>query len=249
VPSRRTIQLLVLVTGAVLLTGTLTLAALSDEPSKPGPRVSEAQATGSPVAPPGEHSTSGPPAAAPARATPPAGVTCEPSWGYFDNPVMHYGVCIPPGWGFSDFTGPAPMDTVPGVQLESLHLLSPSGFPWVRGRLPFDAIATRSMLDVELDVLPAEVKVTTECEPTTPVDLDGARALACEQFYDSTGLPASSGPLRAIKVIVPLLQTPSDDPAGNLEGARLLVIMRARATASAKEVDTLWKIARSVRAY
>ncbi|MGZ6497021.1 MAG: hypothetical protein ACXVD9_12985 [Actinomycetota bacterium] len=136
---------------AMLLAAALTFVAAglgaagaaSDEPSKPGPSIAEG--TGRTI----EQSS----LTVPARAPAPGG-RCPQAWSYFDNTVMHYGLCVPPGWGFSDFSSPDPMDAVPVPQLENLHLLG-DAFPWVPGRLPFDVIQASGALDVELDLLPA----------------------------------------------------------------------------------------------
>ncbi|MGZ4140673.1 MAG: hypothetical protein ACXVD8_11995 [Actinomycetota bacterium] len=231
---------------AMLLAAALTFVAAglgaagaaSDEPSKPGPSIAEG--TGRTI----EQSTA---LTVPARAPAPGG-RCPQAWSYFDNTVMHYGLCVPPGWGFSDFSSPDPMDAVPVPQLENLHLLG-NAFPWVPGRLPFDVIQASGALDVELDLLPADARATGECEPTDTLLVGLLTFLTCEQTYDANGLPAVGGLLRALKVIVPLATTPTDDQGDDLTGARLLIVCRSRADATLSEVTTLWQIVRSVRPY
>jgi len=245
--SRHASRALIVVSIAIICVTLAVLAATSDEPSKPGPVTREGALIGAPNPPPDET----PPVATvdgsvPARAPTPAGVTCSTGWSYFDNPVMHYGLCFPPGWGFSDFRSANAMDSVPAVELENLHLLG-NAFPWHPGALPFDAIKT-GMLDIELDVLPTSVRSNTECEPATKQIVGLLTFLTCEQQYDDAGLPSSSGALRALKVIVPLRTQPAGG-SGDLSGARLLVIARSRPTASVKEVTTLWQIVRSIRPY
>jgi hypothetical protein len=244
---RHTHRALLVASVAIISISLAVLAATSDEPSKPGPIARE----GALVAAPNLPSDETPPAApltgsVPARAPIPAGVLCPTDWSYFDNPVMHYGLCVPPGWGFSDFTSPVPLDRVPAVQLENLHLLG-NAFPWHPGALPFDAIMT-GVLDVELDILPASIRSTGECEPASKQLVGALTLLTCEQRYDNAGLPSAAGLLRALKAIVPL-QSPPADGSSDLAGARLLVIARSRASASIGEVTTLWQIVRSIHPY
>jgi hypothetical protein len=223
--------------------GIAAFAAMSSEQTKQGPVVAEGTATSSPDAGPTVT-----PSTVPAPTTPPDGGRCAQGWRFFDDPVLHYSLCTPPGWGFSDFMSPRPMDAIPGRELEDLHLLSPGAFPWQHGRLPFDAIRTAGISDVELDLLSADPPAGAECVPSEPMAVAGRTFLTCEQHYDTNGLPADSGELRALKVIVPLQRTPADgDPM--VQNPRLLVIARVRSSASSQEVDTLWQIVRSIRAY
>jgi len=245
--SRHASRALIVVSIAILGVALTVFAATPDEPSKPGPVAREGGLTGTPNPPPDETppvSTVG--GTVPARAPIRAGVACATGWSYFDNPVMHYGLCVPPGWGFSDFRSANALDRIPAVELEDVHLLG-NAFPWQPGTLPFDAIKAGA-LDIELDALPASVRSRTECEPATEQIVGLFTFLSCEQQYDDAGLPSSRGALRALKVIVPLLTQPAGG-SGDLSGARLLVIARSRALASVREVTTLWQIVRSVRPY
>jgi hypothetical protein len=244
---RHASRALVIACVAIIGVALVVLAATSDEPSKPGPVAHEGALVSAPVPPPDETA----PAASiggtvPARAPFPAGVTCPVGWSYFDNPVMHYGICVPPGWGFSDFRSAIALDHIPAVELENLHVLG-NAFPWRPGVLPFNAIKAGAF-DVELDLLPASARSSTECEPATRQIVGLLTFLTCEQQYDDAGLPSPSGVLHALKVIVPL-RTPPTDAFGGLAGARLLVIARSPATASVKEVTTLWQIVRSIHPY
>lgn len=238
---------LVVVSVAIIIAALAVFAATSDEPSKPGHAAREGALVAAPN-PPRDEAAPAPSlgGTVPARAPIPAGVTCPADWSYFDNPVMHYGICTPPGWGFSDFRSIGALERVPAVELENLHLLG-NAFPWRPGVMPFDAIKAGA-LDVELDVLPASARSSTECEPSTRQIVGLLTFLTCEQRYDDAGLPSLSGVLRALKVIVPLRTQPADG-SGELAGARLLVIARSSAIASVKEVTTLWQIVRSIHPY
>jgi len=222
---------------AIIGVGIFALAATSEEASKPGPvpqRESGIVASAAQAADAAQ--------TVPAVAPLPDGVTCPPSWSYFDNPAMDYGLCIPPGWGFSDFRGPDPLDRIPSVMLENLHLLG-NAFPWHAGAMPFDAVR-RGATDIELDLLQADATSGDECVPSTKRLLGVISVLSCEQLYGDDGLPAAMGLLRALKVIVPLRTGPSDEPS-----ARLLLIARTRTAASLAEVTTLWQIVQNVHAY
>lgn len=220
---------------AMIGVGIAGLAATSEEPSKPGPVLPR---EGNVVAAPDVSTAQMVATEAPL----PTGVTCPDGWSYFDNPVMNYGLCVPPGWGFSDFRGPEPLNQIPVVQLENLHLLG-NAFPWHPGALPFDAVRNGAF-DVELDVLPAAPQAGDECQPVTKRLLGLLSVFSCEQRYGEDGLPAATGLLRALKVIVPLKTGPADEP-----GARLLVIARSRIGATPTEVKTLWQIVQYIRAY
>lgn len=233
---RRARRALVVSLTAIIAVGIAALAATSEEPSKPGPVLAPEGAFAAASA----HALNDTRVAA--RAPVPEGVTCPDGWSYFDNPVMHYGMCIPPGWGFSDFQGPDPLEAIPSVTLENLHLLG-NAFPWRPGTLPFDAVR-RGATDVELDVLQTGASSSGECAPSTQRLLGSLSILTCEQLYGDDGLPALGGSLRALKVIVPLRTGPADEP-----GARLLIIARTATTASLAEVTTLWQIVRNVHAY
>ena len=232
---RRARRALVVLLTAIVAVGIAALAATSEEPSKPGPTI---RPEGS-FAPPTQASNE---ARVTASAPVPNGVACPGGWSYFDNPVMHYGMCIPPGWGFSDFRDSDPLETVPTVMLENLHLLG-NAFPWRPGTMPFDAVR-RGATDIELDVLQTGAASTDECRPSTQQQLGALSVLSCEQLYGDDGMPAGKGSLRALKVIVPLRTGPVDEP-----DARLLVIARTRTAASLAEVTTLWQIVQHVHAY
>ena len=233
---QRVQRALIIALAAIVAVGLAALAATSEEPSKPGPLP---QREGAFAAAPTQASND---ESVAARASIPDGVTCPAGWSYFDNPVMRYGLCVPPGWGFSDFRGPDPLDRIPTVMLENLHLLG-NAFPWRPGTLPFDAVRTGAT-DIELDVMPADAPSNDECTTSAKRLLGILSVLSCEQLYGDDGLPAATGLLRAVKVIVPLQTGPEDEP-----GARLLVIARTRTSASLAEVTTLWQIVQNVPAY
>ena len=234
--ARRSLMVALIAIVGVCIAG---LAAISDEPSKPGP-VAKREGSFAPQAARDAGAASA--AAVPARAAAPTDIACPSGWSHFDNPVMHYGLCVPPGWGFTDFRQAAPLDQIPARQLENLHLLG-NAFPWRPGSLPFDAVS-QGAFDVELDVLPASAQSSDECQPMIRKQLGTSSVLTCEQSYDNAGMPAAKGSLRALKVIIPLRSAPLDEP-----GARLLIIARSRAGASSAEVTTLWQIVQSVHAY
>ena len=218
---------------AVAIAGSATLAtgvATGGDPGTVPPRIPESDPT--PTAPPAEDET------VPARTIAPADADCRPDDTFFDNPVLHVGVCVPPGWGFSDFTAPDPMERIPIRQLTNLHLLSPDAFPWQVGTASFGAVA-RGIVDVEFTVLERGARAVSECEPSTKRAGNGPPYLFCEQAYDALGEPADAGPITALKIIVPLKSDPKT--SFDLTGARLLVIARV-ATGDAEGVEAAWSI-------
>jgi len=160
----------------------------------------------------------------------PAGTRCDGSW--FENPTLRYGLCVPVGWGFTDFTTASPLTLIPRRQLPSVRLLSPGGFPWHPGDAPFEVTRDRGVIDVELNVL--EPSVDPGCDAIVLLRL-GLRG--CEQRIDALGLPSPSGALTATKVVVPL------DPA-----TQLLVIGRTSSGSLPEEVDRLWQLIGSIAA-
>ena len=234
---RRARRSLLVASIAIIGVGVLALAATSEEPSKPGPVLPpEGALQASPATEIGATET------VTGRAQLPSGVTCPDGWSYFDNPVMRYGLCVPPGWGFSDFRGSEPLDHIPTAMLENLHLLG-NAFPWRPGTMPFDAVR-QGATDIELNVLPGGATSGDECQPSTKRQLGRLTVLTCEQPYGSDELPAPRGQLHALKMIVPLQAGPADEP-----GARLLVIARTRTAASPAEVTALWQIVQNIHAY
>jgi len=70
----------------------------------------------------------GPPV--PVAATPPAGVSCPSGWLFFDNPALHYSICYPAAWGFTDFSTTSPLSAIPARGLGSVNILSADAFPY-----------------------------------------------------------------------------------------------------------------------
>jgi len=249
---RRALRATIVLALAIATIASVGRIAFSDgADDKPAPlTLAEGQHVADPPPFPGEHVEASPePFTVPARAATPAGVTCPRGWSWFDNPVMHVGLCVPAGWGFTDFTSATPMTQIPSEQLTGLHLVSTRAFPWMPGDMPFDVIATRGIVDVEMMLLEPGIVATSECEPAAPRLVSGTTFLVCDQAYDALGLPALTGDVRAIKIAVPLLSTPDTAyPSADLLGARLLIIARLSPTTSLKEVDSLWKLVDSIRA-
>lgn len=216
-----------------------TIAALSvTETPKPPPQGARDAMDAAPDPPPSP--------GVPASSAPAHGIACPGAWSYFDNPALHYGMCLPPGWGISDLESPDPLTTVPAGRLASLHVLSPEAFPWRPGDLSFDAIVARDAFALELSILEPDARASTECEPSTAAIVASRTYLWCEQSYDAFGLPAGAGAVRALKVVVPLVRAAAVGGLRVLD-ARLLVIARFPATKAREEVDTLWRVVRSIR--
>lgn len=249
----RTVIASAIVVAAAVAGGRGVYVALSGEPAgKSGPTTtSEASPPPLPPAPGDEPTVSLSPAPdVPAVAVPPAGVSCPSGWRYFDNPVLHYGVCYPPGWGFTDYSDPDPMTTIPGKQLESLHLASEEAFPWRTGRSSFDAITEGGMIDVELNLLSDGAGASSECDPSEPLTAGDLTLLWCEETYNDLGLVDPTGPIRALKVVVPLRSDPlPTQQDADREGARLLVIARVSVATYSRAVALIWQLAKTVRPY
>src|SRR5437660_6138397 len=96
---RHATRALLVVSAAIICVALAVLTATSDEPAKPGPSARDGALVAAPNPPPDEPAPETSLAGTvPARAPVPAGVMCPPDWSYFDNPVLHYGICVPPGW-------------------------------------------------------------------------------------------------------------------------------------------------------
>jgi hypothetical protein len=234
------------------LTGLAVAASSDDGGGKPaGTYHAEDVPVTAPAEPVGEQAPAVPePFTVPATTDPPVGVSCAEDGTWFDNPVMHYGLCVPQGWGFTDLSSPQPLARIPSVMLTNLHLVNDAAFPWTPGTLPFDAVRARGVLDVELNLLEPGAEASTECEPSARRTVASLRVLTCTQHYDIFGSPAATGSLRADKVNVGLRSTPIDLVGGpSLEGAALQIVLRAAVLATPEEVDTLWQIVGSIRPY
>ncbi|MFA5891942.1 MAG: hypothetical protein WDA27_13495 [Actinomycetota bacterium] len=237
------LRVVALMCAIAAILGIRTLGAMSDVgDGKPGPK---AIPEGAKVAGP-DDSTPTAGYTVSALATAPAGRTCPSGWGYFDNPAMHYGLCYPAGWGFTDFTTAAPQSTIESKRLGSLRMLSPEGFPWKVGQSASDAVLERGVTDVELNLLQPGATLDG-CSPTTQLRLANRTIRSCEEFLDSLGQPADSGDIHVLKIVVPLLQTPTlDAPLPDLTGSALLVIVRASVSEFNKEADLEWLIAKNI---
>lgn len=186
------------------------------------------------------------PAAIPSSRT----FSCPAGTRAFQNPALHYRLCYPQDWGFSDFTKPDRLDKIPGVQLENLHLLSSEAFPWPEGSQPFDVLVQRGAIDVELNLLQPGVRSTDECEPAKARTSGDLTILTCTQAYDVFGVPAEAGPVTAVKFAVPLVREPTSlNTDLELAGSKLLVVVRTATTRALKEGDLGWKLVRSIRPY
>lgn len=174
--------------------------------------------------------------------------SCPTGQRAFSNPAMHYRLCYPDGWGFSDFRQSDRLEQIPVRSLQALRLLSGNSFPWAVGDRPFDAVVTRNLVDVELNLLqPGATPTPGECEPSTVRHSGSLTILSCSQTYDLTGQPVEVGPIAAIRYVVPLLRPPvSADTSLDLTGSSLLVIVRARTARVAGEVDLGWDLVRSI---
>jgi len=193
-----------------------------------------------PPFPPGEEPIAVPePFTVPARAG-----TCPNGGSLFDNPVLRYRICVPSGWGFTDFVHQGALDEIASETLENLHLIKPvSRAP---GVAPFDDIARGRLVDIELDIAEPGISFGSSCEPTTRVLED---ALMCEHLLNSLGLPAPIGTIRAITIVIPLASAPVRlHPLHDPAGSSLLVIVRA-ARADTKGVDRAWDVLESLSAY
>jgi len=185
----------------------------------------------------------------PASKTPPTGTLCPPSWAYFDNPAMHYGLCYPAGWGFTEYNASLPLASVRSQTLLSLHLASPDAFPFPAGSTNFGGIA-RGMTDVELAMYDPTGSIEDSCT-FTQVQAQGRTFNACTQFLDANGYPTdSTGTIRTLSVLLPLKQIiDPNDTTPAPDGAQLLVVARAQRDTFSTEEDLLWKLIATITAY
>jgi hypothetical protein len=103
-------------------------------------------------------------------------------------------------------------------------------------------------VDIELNILEQGVTSTDDCQPTARVRVGPATFRTCDQTYNALGLPAQTGPVRGLKVIVPLNQTPmAMHPMFDPTGAQLQVIVRS-ASANGEGAGRAWRIVESIRA-
>ncbi len=164
----------------------------------------------------------------PAATTPPPGVTCPAGWLFFDNPVDHYSICYPPGWGFSNFDTTGPLLTLQARAVSNLHLLSPDSFPMPAGT-PYVELAqdVKARLDNSISfeiggAPPGVVFKADGCQPDTPIDILGVQGLTCLDVYDVLPGPVQQfrpdGSRHTLTLLLPLAQKPvsvwGDDTTG-----------------------------------
>jgi hypothetical protein len=223
-----------------------TRAAFSDD--KPGAALAENRSVADAPAP--EPARAAPsPYLVPARQSPATASTCPPAWNYFDNPALHYAICYPSGWGFTEYDAPLALTAVRSQTLGNLHLAGPEAFPWPDGDRSIDAVASRGVIDIELDLVDPSSTKENDCTPS-PVRVSARTFLACEEHLDALGMPASNGPIHTLEVVFDLarpVMTTDVFPAP--AGAQLVAIVRAPAAAFAKEVDLLWQLVGTIAPY
>jgi len=246
---------LVAIVVTVLATAGLTLA-ISWASSGGKPTVSPPAEGGSVPTLPGQSPT---PSSFPdvnASQAIPSGVTCPDAWLYFDNPVMHYSVCYPADWGFSDFSSPKRFTQVPGESLYSVNLLSPDYFSsWPSSdeeRLNSNAVT------LTIESFPPGL-TRQGCDPTVKIDIAGVGATWCQDTYDLLPGPevkfAPGGARHTLVVAAPLDRSPEVDPvipraaqdSQPTSGYRLLMTMTAPTSRYLTEGTLQWQIIKTLR--
>lgn len=177
---------------------------------------------------------------------------CPPGWLGFDNSVLHYRLCHPPGWGFLDMEQIAPRTQIPGEALYHVRLLSPELWPWSPGSSILDALRLRGGVAINIrSVVPEDV--STGCEPSSPAREFDLPAQWCSSFYsfDDGLVYSESGEFLEIRIVLPLAQPPVKVVPEFQTGGRQLVIEATarRDSLSSETLKTFWTIARGVLPY
>ena len=204
----------------------------------------------------------------PVATAPPPGVTCPPDWLFFDNPALHYSICYPPGWGFSDFSTPDPLAAVPVVTLSSVNILSQDAFPYSADihyteRPPDVKARLGQTVTVNVEAFPPGAGLEG-CQPSIPVAVGPLSGLFCEDVYDILPGPevrfSPSGQRHTLRVFLPLPQPPDLDLLARdlpselrdiqpKSGWQLLVSVTGQASRYPVEKDLQWQIVNSIRVY
>jgi hypothetical protein len=242
----RTVISCALALGALLAFG-IRGAASDAGQTKPGPGT---LIEGAPVTDPPLGETAEPaPFTIPAESALPR-ESCPDDWRAFDNTAMHYTLCYPPAWGFTELRAPDPLEQLRSVTLGSLRLLNM--FPWKTGDRVFDAVLARGGIVIELNVVPKDAPldpVNPACALASRV-IEGTTFDACEESIDATtGQRAPLGPLHVLRVAVPLLRTPERITAKAPQASRLMIVVRSQAARFQEEASLIWQIVRTALAY
>lgn len=202
----------------------------------------------------------------PVSVTPTAGVTCPQEWSLFDNPALHYTICYPPGWGFTDFSTSERLSGIPAAALSSVNIASPETFPY-----PADVHYNRRSADVKarldraltinIETFPPGGRLEG-CTPNSPVNIGPAKGLFCEDTYDILPGPqvrfSPSGERHTLKVLVPLDRSPDLHLLGvpvSLQqtqpksGFQLYIKISGQASRWPEEKQIVWQILNTIAPY
>jgi hypothetical protein len=206
-----------------------------------------------------------PPERVPVSTTPPEGVTCPERWLFFDNPVLHYTMCYPEGWGFVDYaaseagltSGPATM--LPRVELSSPVLWGPDLFPLApRFNFPEELRETTlNLINIKIEYLPADLDWQA-CQPTEPVTVGRVGGNMCEYTYDALPGPEfrlrPDGEWHNLIVLLPPAQPawlPADVRvnAPDMEGWVLVIDARSKTNSWNEDSVLIWQMLNTIRLY
>lgn len=159
----------------------------------------------------------------------PPGRDCPDGWAFFVDPLMHFDVCYPDGWGFVDQLGGGPADTIPAGGLGGVKLLSTNAFPRTPPKDPGDPLPS-DVLVVEMERVASDSNLDG-CQPDREINIVEATATWCEEEFSSN---ASDDPdtYHALKALIDLPIPPErayEEDVSGADDALLFVASAGRA--------------------
>jgi hypothetical protein len=181
---------------------------------------------------------------------------CPEGWQFFDNPLLKYTICLPPGWGFHEGTTPDRITSLSPGFLRQVTAFSQEWFPHPQvtpgARIPADVAARlNTAIRIRIDLAPPGVGFDG-CQPGTPRQIGGLPALYCEDAYtlsdEGIATHTPSGNAHVIRVLLPVANVP---PLANenTEGYRLHLKVVSLNGLYVQQSGLIWQLIDSLRLY
>ncbi len=182
---------------------------------------------------------------------PPVGRCPSSQWKYFENPAVHYTLCLPPEWGFTDYDNALPLRTISRDRLGQLAALSKDGFPWTeaRGETMYQDLASSKFVVLSLSAITSETALDRYCNPGKTADWSNVHATWCEDRLSTDPYkgPDKQGPIRRL-VVVLKLQTPwnTGNPS-DVPHDKLIITVKTGASRYEQQLDLYWQAVRTLK--
>lgn len=185
-------------------------------------------------------------------------MTCQPDWQVFDNTVLGYTICYPPGWGLTTGESPGPLARIGEQEMtRQITIGGPGYFP-----LPANAQTIDSLPPAEQERIEEAPRVLLNyadrsvgfegCMPNRVERFSGIDALWCDDTYSIIAHERAEyrpdGDWQSTNVLVPLRS--AESPTGpEPSGSQLLLTTVSLRSKYQERQDLFWEIIRSIRVY